>query len=115
MSFGQQDDEFLTIDLKELLLHKEFIKKHMIIPQMIPILTNYELKAGLVFQLSVVPFAYDVTVGDVYDDMISNEYQLCDHLEIDINCISGYEKLAFKSTDYKRVREFLNNIESHKH
>lgn len=108
MSFGEQDDEFLTIELKELLGNKKKILEYIFISDIVPMLTNYELKAGFVFKLAVVPFAYDVSVGEVYSGFEPNEYQLCDHLEIDPKSISGREELAFKSSDYKRVRALID-------
>jgi hypothetical protein len=108
MSFGEQDDELFTIDLSELLNNKEKILRHHFVPQIIPVMTNYDLNAGFVFQLAVVPFAYDVSVGNVYDALQPNEYQLCDHLEIDPKTISGEEQVAFNSKDYKRVRNVID-------
>lgn len=108
MSFGQQDDEFLTISLNELLRYKESIKQHLFVPHIVPMLSNYELKAGFVFQLSVIPFAYDVSIGERYDNLQPNDYQLCDHLDIDTRTVNGTELLAFKSSDYKRVRNLID-------
>ena len=108
MSFGQQDDEFFTIELKELLANKQKILNQHFIPEIVPVFTNYELNAGFVFQLSVVPFAYDVSVGDIYDTPVPNDYQLCDHLEVDIKTVTGDEQLSFTSKDYKRVRNVID-------
>ena len=107
MSFGQQDDEFFTIELKELLANKQKILKHEFIPEIVPVMTNYELKAGFVFQLAVVPFVYDVTVGQLYDIDQPNDYQLCDHLEI--NTVSGDEHLSFNFNDYKTIKKVLDS------
>lgn len=108
MSFGQQDDEFFTIELKELLANKQKILKHDFIPEIVPVMTNYQLKAGFVFQLAVVPFAVDVTVGELYDSDQPNDYQLCDHLEINTVSVSGDEHLSFIFSDYKRIRNVLD-------
>lgn len=108
MSFGEQDDEILTIELKELVQNKERILSRPLIANIIPILVNYELNAGLVFKLAVIPFAYDVSVGEVYSDFRPNQFQLRDHLDISENGINGQECLAFSSEDYKRVRNVID-------
>lgn len=108
MSFGQQDDEYLTIELKELVHNKKKILNYTFVSDIIPLLINYELNAGFVFKLAVVPFAYDVSIGEVYTEFKPNEFQLRDHLEVPAYGISGNEEIAFKAADYKRIRNIID-------
>ena len=109
MSFGQKDDEFLTIPLKRLIRNKDKILKYTFVSDIVPMLTNYELKAGFIFKLAVVPFAYDVSVGELYDEYQPNQFQLRDHLEVNAESVTDYEQLAFKSSEYKRVCTVIEN------
>ena len=112
MSFGEQNDEFLSIELKELIINKEKILNYNFVTDLVPVLSNYELKAGFVFKLAIVPLAYDVSIGELYDDAQSNKFQLRDHLEIDFSTLTGNEQLFFNISDYKRVRGAIdgNNL-----
>lgn len=109
MSFGQQEDEVFTFDLKTLLEHKHEIEKYPNIMEFVPLLTNYELSAGFVFQLSIPPFAFDVSIGDIHESLQPNIYQLTDHLNIDIeelNDLIFIPRVAFDTKDYN----IINNI-----
>ena len=107
MSFGKEDDEFLTIDLKTLLKHKSILKQYDYIANIVPILTNYELQAGFVFKLAMIPIAYDVSIGEHFEDFKPNEFSIVDHISVDPKTLHGTEQCAFKSTDHKRITNLI--------
>lgn len=110
MSFGDGDcDEFLTIKLQTLIQHKSQLEQYSFISNIVPVLSSYELQAGFVFKLSVIPIAYDVSIGEHYPEgsMQHNEYCLLDHLSIDPKILDGTETLAFTAADHKRITNLL--------
>jgi hypothetical protein len=107
MSFGKEEDEFFTIDLTELLLHKESIIESEYAQDILPVLTNYDFQSELVLRFSIIPFTFETKVTTVYDAMEPNDNMLYEHLEIDFQSVSGYEQLAFTSSDYKILKRIL--------
>lgn len=107
MSFGKQDDEFLTINLKTLINNKHIVGEYNNISNIMPVLANYELIAGFVFKLALIPIAYDVSIGERYTELRPTEYSLLDHISIDSTTLDGSERLAFTSSDYARISTIL--------
>lgn len=108
MSFGESDDEFLSIPLIDLLTNRESIINNQLLCSIIPEFSNYELKNGFRFEFSLTPIVFDVYIGERYiDGLRPNNYQLFDHLEIDPDTTSENDMLAFNERDYRIIKKLI--------